>query len=236
MKPEENEREQRGRNLHEGHRERLRRRFAEEGLDAFDDHTALELLLSYAIPRRDVNTLAHELIRRFGSFDGVFDAPLYELAAVSGVGERSAVLIKLVPQLARKYQLSRVKRSAGALNDFSRAGSYFLPYFYGVGEEQVYLATLDPKCRVIGCHLLGSGREAFAAVTVKSVLEAALRDRAFAVILAHNHPNGVPVPSRDDIKSTEKLAAALEPLEIKLSDHIIVADNEFASLKECGYM
>lgn len=231
MKREESE------NLHAGHRERLRRRFAEEGLDGFDDHNALELLLSYAIPRRDVNALAHELILRFGSFDGVFDAPLYELAAVSGIGERSALLIKLVPQLTRKYQLSRLKRSqTDTLDSIARAGNYFLPFFYAVEEESVYLATLDPKCRVIGCHLLGSGREAFASVTVKSVLEAALRDRAFSVILAHNHPSGAAVPSRDDVRSTEKLAAALAPLEIKLSDHLIIAGNEFASMKECGYM
>jgi DNA repair protein RadC len=224
-------------NLHAGHRERLRRRFAEEGLDGFDDHNALELLLSYAIPRRDVNGLAHELIRRFGSFDGVFDAPLYELAAVDGVGERSALLIKLVPQLTRKYQLSRIKRSeTETLDDIARTGKYFLPFFYAVEEETVYLATLDPKRRVIGCRMLGSGREAFASVTVKSVLEAALRDRAFAVILAHNHPSGVAVPSRDDVRSTEKLMAALAPLDIKLDDHIIVAGNEFASMKECGYM
>ncbi len=224
-------------NLHAGHRERLRRRFAEEGLDGFDDHNALELLLSYAIPRRDVNGLAHELIRRFGSFDGVFDAPLYELAAVDGVGERSALLIKLVPQLTRKYQLSRIKRSeTETLDDIARTGKYFLPFFYAVEEETVYLATLDPKRRVIGCRMLGSGREAFASVTVKSVLEAALRDRAFAVILAHNHPSGVAVPSRDDVRSTEKLMAALAPLDIKRDDHIIVAGNEFASMKECGYM
>ena len=90
-------------NLHEGHRQRLKERFLREGLDHFEPHTVLELLLFYAVPQRDTNELAHRLIARFGSLDAVFDAAFDELCAVEGIGRNTATLLKLVPDLTRRY-------------------------------------------------------------------------------------------------------------------------------------
>ena len=226
-----------GKNPHKGHRERVRRRFVAGGLDGFTEHEALELLLCYAIPRRDVNGLAHRLIERFGGLAGVLDAPLDDLTETEGVGERAAVLIKLVPQLSRKYMLSHLGDGKNAvLDNVEKAGQFFVPFFHARTDEAVYLACLDPRCRLISCRVLAEGNEAFAAITIKQVLETAVRERAFSIILAHNHPNGVALPSREDDNFTRTLYRSLGLLGITLEDHIIVANDEFVSLADSGVM
>ena len=114
-------------NPHSGHRDRMRQRFIRDGLDSFQDHEALELLLFYAIPRRDVNELAHRLLLRFGSLSGVFDASMDQLTTVEGLGPQAAALIKLVPQLNRKYQLSRLKGEKLILDNYIKAGQFSSP-------------------------------------------------------------------------------------------------------------
>lgn len=223
-------------NPHSGHRDRIRQRFIADGLDSFQDHEALELLLFYAIPRRDVNELAHQLLRHFGSLSGVFDASLDQLTAVEGMGPQAAALIKLIPQLNRKYQLSRLKGEKLVLDTHVKAGQFFVPYFEGRADEVVYLACLDAKCRLTECVELAVGTEGFSSLTVKRVVEQAAKARAFSVILAHNHPGGVALPSSEDVRSTLRIAEALSMVDIRLADHIVVVDSEFASLSECGYL
>ena len=131
-------------NLHSGHRSRLRKRYAEFGLDSFDEHTVLELLLTYAVPRRDVNELAHRLVNKFGSLGGVFDAPLEELTKTEGVGESTALLIKMIPEINRRSMISKnEKRRSVVLGSAKESGKFFIPYFYGESEEAVYAAFLD---------------------------------------------------------------------------------------------
>ena len=222
--------------LHEGHRERLRKRFLETGLDGFDEHEVLELLLTYAIPRVDVNERAHRLIKRFGSLAAVLDAPFEELTQVEGVGERAASLLKLEPQLLRRYQLSRqVQRRDHCLDTAEKAGAYLLPRFTGLQEEAVYLLCLDPGGHLLKCILLSRGTETAALIPVKKLVETALRERAHSVVLAHNHPGGTAVPSREDVELTRRLYEALRLVDVQLADHLVVADNDFTSLAESGY-
>ncbi len=224
-------------NPHEGHRERLRRRFLDAGLEGFQEHEVLELLLTYAIPRVDVNGRAHLLLERFGSLAAVFDAPLTELMKVDGVGERAAGLIKLLPQLMRSYQLSRLKRERDyCLDSSQKAGAYLLPYFIGREEEHVYLLCLDPGNHPLNCVLLGKGTETAAAVPIKKLVETAVRERAHGVILAHNHPGGTMAPSQEDLDATKAAKAALETVGIRLLDHLIVAGDNYCSLREEGYL
>lgn len=224
-------------NPHAGHRERLRRRFVATGLDGFNEHEVLELLLCYAIPRRDVNDLAHVLIERFGSLSGVLDAPAGQLMSVEGVGEQAAVLIKLIPQIMRKYQLSGIEGSKKpVLDDVNKAARFIIPYFQSLTEESVYMVCLDPLCRVISVQRCGSGGEYSTVTSVKSIVEIATRDRADSVLLAHNHPGGVPVPSTEDIAATKRIAEALKTVDIRLADHLVITGNEFASMNECGYL
>lgn len=216
---------------HSGHRKRLRSRFLEHGLDVLPDHEVLELLLFYALPRKDTNLLARQLLDHFGTIAAVLEAPLEELKNVAGIGENAAVLLHLITPLSRRYLLSRTEKNI-CLSTSKDCGEYLLPYFFGATEEQVYLLCLDAKCKVLACRLLQSGSVNSALVPLRKAAEVAMACNASAVILAHNHTSGLALPSRADIEVTELLRSTLEPLEIKLVDHIIVADGEYVSMMD----
>ncbi len=158
--------------IHEGHRARLRQRFINHGLDNFDDHTVLELLLFYAVPRGDTNPTAHALLDRFGTLSNVFDAPMEMLTDVPGVGEIAASLIKLVPQAARRYGISKAQ-SGDIVSNSAEAGRYLAPLFAASRDELVYLLCLDAKCKVVGCPLLSHGGITSASFSVRKTVEAA---------------------------------------------------------------
>ena len=140
--------------IHSGHRTRMKQRYLGQGLEGFSDHEALELLLYYAIPRADVNPLAHRLLERFGSFRGVLDAEAAELTEVEGMGESAAALLRLVRDLNRRYLLDRQEKRP-LLADSETAGRFLLPYFSGLREERVYVAFMDDELRLIrGRHRL----------------------------------------------------------------------------------
>ena len=218
---------------HDGHRERKRAQFLEHGLDSFADHEVLELLLFYAIPRKDTNGIAHALMDRFGSLDAVFSAPAEELEKVAGVGSSAAALIKLVPQLYRRSRITADEHPA-ILHDTASIGAFFLDRFVGESNEVTYVACLDAKGKVITCRRLSEGSVGAAEISVRKVMETALRCNAAAVVLAHNHPSGVALPSREDLLATKQVADALCATGIALLDHIIVADGDFVSMAENG--
>lgn len=220
--------------LHEGHRDRLKARFRATGLDGFHEVNILELLLFYAIPRRDTNPIAHRLLDRFGTLAGVLDAPVEELMKVEGVGENAALLLHLVPQTARQYQVSR---NAGVciLDTTTKAGNYLAPYFFGERDEVVYLLCLDAKCKVLDCRLLFRGGINSAAVSVRKIVETAIACNATSVVLAHNHTSGIALPSREDEATTRAIQRALDAVDILLADHIVVADGDFVSMADSGF-
>lgn len=221
---------------HEGHRQRMKNRFLTHGLDNFDDHNVLELLLFYALPRGDVNELAHELINRFGKLADVFDAPIEELKKVNGVGDNTATLIKLIPQICRRYMISRsVSGDDIHITDSKKAGAFIVPYFYGEREETVYMICLDAKCKVINCRMLFRCEVNSANVSIRKIVETALAYKATSVILAHNHPSGIAIPSREDERTTERVMEALKAVDIILADHIVVADEDFVSMADNGF-
>ena len=220
-------------NIHDGHRQRMKERFLAVGLEALPDVNVLELLLYYTIPRRDVNPIAHDLLQRFGSLAGVFEAPVEELCKVPGLAENSAAFLRLIPQAARRYLLSTNER-AWALNTTSRVGDYMIPYFFAERDELVYLLCLDAKCKPVGVRLIAHGGVNSAAVTPRKVVEAALGCNATSVVLAHNHPSGIALPSREDLDTTETLFHALDAVGVLLVDHVIVAGSDFVSLAEDG--
>ncbi len=222
--------------LHAGHRQRMKRRFVTHGLENFDDHNVLELLLFYALPRGDVNPVAHALIERFGKLSAVFDAPIEELMKVDGVGENAAALIKLIPQVSRRYMISRsVSEEDVQLTNSVKAGRFIVPYFHGECEETVYMVSLDAKCKVLSCRQLFRGDVNSAGVSVRKIVETALASKATNVILAHNHPSGIALPSREDERTTERIAEALRSVDITLADHLVVADEDFVSMADNGF-
>lgn len=220
---------------HSGHRGRLRARFLTHGLDALQDHEVLELLLFYAQPRKDTNGLARTLLDHFGSISAVLEAPLSELKAVGGIGENAAILLHLITPLSRRYLLSRTEKHT-SLTTCQACGEYLLPYFFGATEEQVYLLCLDSKCKVLACRLLQTGSVNSASVPLRKAAEIAMSCKASAVVLAHNHTSGLALPSRADIEVTELLKATLEPLEIQVVDHIVIADGEFVSMMDSNLL
>ena len=181
--------------IHDGHREKMRRRFLSGGLEQFADHEALELLLYYAIPRRDTNPIAHALIDRYGSLSAVLAAPVEDLQKVEGIGESAAILLKLVPRLCAKARLADADRQELILNTASRAGAYLLERFYGEQNEVIYQLCLDRKGKLLACKKLGEGSIASAALDVRKLVENAILHSASSVVLAHNHPSGIASPS-----------------------------------------
>ena len=212
----------------------MRRRFAQTGLSGFADHEALELLLFYAIPRRDTNPLAHRLLERYGSLEGVFTAPAEDLEKVEGMGGSAALLLRLVPLLAEKSR----ERTDGPviLNSTERAGEYLLRRFDGKKNELVYELCLDRKGKLLACKRLGEGGVSYADLDIRKLVENALLTSASAVILAHNHPSGVALPSPEDYATTDRAKQALDTVGIPLTDHIIVADQDFVSFADSGYL
>lgn len=222
-------------NVHEGRRQRKKQQFMAEGLDAFLDHEALELLLYYAIPRRDTNPIAHELIRRFGSLDAVFTAPKEELMRVDGVGENAAALIQLILPMYRRIRIAE-KASETILNSTEKAGAFFVGRFACERTESMYEACLDAKGKVLSVHKLAVGDVNFVHVDIRIIVQNALLCHASAVILAHNHPSGVALPSEADNAVTMQIDKVLQSVGVTLFDHIIVADDDYVSLRQNGLL
>ena len=219
--------------IHDGHRARLRKRFKEEGLDGFSEIQALELALFYAISRKDTNPIAHALLDHFGSLAQVLEAPVEELQKVPGVGENTAVYLRMITELGRFYMVSRTTQTK-VLTTLEQCAEYMLPFFYGRRLETVFLLCLDAKCKVLCCKEVAEGSVNAAGISVRKVVETALGANATSVVLAHNHPSGVAVPSGEDVQTTRRIAAALAAVEVHLVDHIVVADEDYVSMVQSG--
>lgn len=222
--------------LHSGHRERLRKRFQQEGLEGFADHQVLELLLFHALPRRDTNPIAHLLLQRYGSLSGVFEADAADLALAPGVGAQAGLFLSLIPAVTRRYMMDSLHRRKPALNRPEKSKQYVLPLMAGRTEEVFYVLCLDSRNRLIHPALVGEGTVRDVVVHPRQVVEAALRHRACSVILAHNHPSGNPRPSAADFQLTRELIQALESIQIRVLDHLISGGQEVVSMSEEGLL
>ncbi len=215
--------------MHKNHRERLKKRFLTEGLEHFEPHNILELLLFYAIPQKDTNELAHTLINHFGSLSKVLDASFDELIAVPGIKEHSATLIKMIPALSREYMIDK-NINTERLETIESIGEYFVNKYIGVNVETIYLLLLDNKYEVIECVLVHEGSVNSAAITTRRLAELALFRHASIAVLAHNHPSGLAIPSGDDIDTTRAIARAFHALDIDFLAHILVAGNQYTDI------
>lgn len=218
--------------IHAGHRERVKKRFLNEGLDSFEDHQALELLLYYSIPQADTNGLAHRLINEFGSFDAVFDASVQELVRVKGVGLHTAALIKLIPAMYSKYLLSRQNASRIILDSGKAAGEYFAARFINLKQEALMAAFLDAKLEVKRCTVISQGDLSSTRVDLASLVTNAKESSAVNIIIAHNHPSGVAAPSPNDVDAVREIAIWLGKVGLRLCDSIIVAGNDYFSMAD----
>ena len=220
--------------IHTGHRQRMKERFLSEGLDHFTDIQVLELILFYCIPQKDTNPIAHALLNHFGSLSQVLEASPAELQKVKGIGENTATFLHLITQVGRYYLVDRVQRLE-ILPTIEACGNYLVPRFFGRKVETVFLLCLDAKCKVLCCKEVGEGSVNSAGLSIRRIVETALGANATSVVLAHNHPSGMALPSAEDIQTTRRVAAALNTVDILLADHIVVADDDFVSMVQSGY-
>ena len=204
---------------HSGHRERLRRRFIDNGLDGFEEHQALELYLFYAIPRRDTNPLAHRLLERYRNIGGVCDAPIDELERDFGLSESAAALLKLLPEDTN-------------LIDPETVGDMIARRFIGRTSEAVALLLGSAKGKILYFDIVAKGSVSSSDFPLRRIVDLAIRHNARTAYIAHNHPSGSLLPSRADIDVTKLLDSTLSSVGVHLLDHFIVADNEYASLRE----
>ena len=217
------------------HRKRLRLKFLTSGIEAFHDYEVLELFLTYAIPRVDVKQQSKELIRTFGSIRGTVDADIGDLVKIKGIGKDSAVLIKLVKEIAALYLKAKAKEKKQVsctteLLDFCRT------VMGGKQDEEFCVIYLDAQNQIIEFETIQKGVVNQAVVYPRQVLENALKKKASAIILAHNHPSGHVRPSDADIRLTKTIQETAKVLDILVHDHIIIGENRFFSFREEGLM
>lgn len=217
------------------HRLRLKEKFVGSGVDAFHDYEVLELLLTYAIPRRDLKPLAKELLTQFGSLKGVLDAPSGDLEQIKGIGLHTALLIKLIKDVAALYLKERAKEKA-QISCTRELFDYCQTAMGGLKDEQFRVIYLDAQNRIIDVETIQDGIVNQAVVYPRKVLEKALRRKASAIILVHNHPSGHVKPSEADIRLTRTIQETARMLDILVHDHIIIGENRFFSFREEGMM
>ena len=221
--------------IHDKHRIRLKERFLAEDLHQFEPHNALELLLFYAVVRVDTNVLAHTLINTFGSISAVFDADYEELCKVDKVTPHVATLIKMIPSLSRVYTLDK-HADIRVFDTPEKIGAYFIDKFIGCTKEIVYLMLLDSSLQLIRCELISKGSATAVGIQIRTVVDMVVKHNACSVVIAHNHPRGLAIPSSEDIAVTAKIKLALKTLEIRFVDHIIVAQNDYVALVGGGFL
>jgi DNA repair protein RadC len=219
----------------QGHRKRLQKKFTTAGIEALHEYEALELLLTYVIRRQDVKPQAKALLEKFGSLKGILDAESDDLERVAGIGGRSALLLRLIKEIASLYLKQRAleKKQVSCtteLLDFCRTK------MGGKKDEEFCVIYLDAQNQIIDFETIQKGIVNQAVVYPRQVLESALKKKASAIILAHNHPSGHIRPSDADIRLTKSIQETAKVLDILVHDHIIIGENRFFSFREEGLM
>jgi len=217
-----------------GHRARLRAEFLRNGYAGMDDYKAIELLLTFFIPRLDVKTPAKRAVERFGSFRGVLDATPEELSKIDGIGRIAAENIRLV-RLAAEHYLRQGTETKDPLVDIESLHGYCRMAMGSLAIEQFRVFYVDGAGRITK-QSISDGTVDRANVFPREVMHGALTQNAVAVIVAHNHPTGDPTPSEHDKMLTRALALAAETVGVRLHDHLIVAADAVFSFRSEGLL
>ncbi len=218
----------------EGHRSRLRQRFDKSGFDGFHDYEILELLLTYAIPRRDTKPLAKALIGQFKTIQKVLDALPERLKEVEGIGKNAAVFLKILRATIAEYfngslANGKIFKTLDDLVDYLRA------IIGGNQNEIVHVLYLNSRNELLHSEDLGEGTVSEAVAFPRKIVERALKHNATSIILAHNHPDGLAEPSDNDNLLTDAVKKALATIDVSLQEHVIISDGSFFSYRKSGY-
>ncbi len=213
--------------IHDDHRKRVRDAFIQNGAEGSADHQLLEHLLFYSIPRIDTNPIAHKLIARFGSIRDVLDADYEDLLEVDGIGEHSAALIKLSAAISKAYLCSDHAKIT-CYDTVDKVGRFLASLFAGQTKETVFLLLFNSRLEIIKVVKLGVGHVGSVVTSARAIIENALNNKqATGIVLAHNHPSGIAMPSGDDIDLTSQLEFFCNQLGVKLMEHIVVSGNDY---------
>lgn len=212
--------------LHTGHRGRMAAKYRSGGADVMADHELLEMLLYYSIPRVNTNETAILLLRRFGSLNAILSAPLHELTAVEGVGEKSARLIRLCGDIALRAEREG-NSTPRRFSDLDEIGEYLVTQLDPLPRERVLVLLLSSSNELLACENLGDGSVNTADVNIRQIIEYAILRKASQLVLAHNHPDGDLSPSDSDVTTTLQLHRACLPLDLELTEHILVAGGKY---------
>lgn len=221
--------------LHKEHRQRIKERFMSDGLEAFREYEALELMLTYAIAQKDVKPLAKNLLDSFGSFQKVLEAPVSDLKNVHGIGEHAAILINFSRQCAQ-YYLRRTLQNREIISSPGDLVAYCKTAMAYLGDEQFRVVYLNAKNEILTDDVLQEGTVDQTAVYPRKIIEQALKLKAVSLILVHNHPSGNPEPSVHDRQLTSSIIAAAATMDIRIHDHIIIGRNGYRSFREEGIL
>ena len=219
-------------NLHKHHRLRLKSRFLRSGLDGFEPHNILELLLFFSIPQGDTNELAHVLLKTFGSLSGVFSAPYSELVKIKGVGDHTATMIKFIPQLFAAYVKDRTDFESMKTFSVKSIAEMLIPFYITCDTEVVRALYFDCRMNLIKNEVIFNGDVNSANLSYKDIAVVSLTCNLPNIIIAHNHPNGNPMPSMEDLHTTSALRESLGTFNITLVDHLVIAGSRYTSVRE----
>lgn len=220
-------------NIHSGHRKRMKERFARDGGKGFADHELLELLLFYVMPRCDTNDLAHRLIEECGSLIGVMESDPTVLCEVTGIKENGALFLKAISELASRYTEKKLYDPEDTSRIFDtpeKIASYMMPRYMSLTSERVYMLLFDNAMKLLDCHHVCDGTVGKVEIPVRVIVEQTVKKNAAGVILTHNHPNGLAVPSKEDVYATKRLEEALRLVEIPLIEHFIFTERAYAPI------
>ncbi len=214
-----------------GHRERLRDRFSENGIDSFSDAEVIELLLTFGTPRSDCKQQARELLKRFGSFPAVLEASQKSLMEVKGVGAKNSFALHFVQAVSRRYLKGRLagKRYLSSSKDVR---DYLLHSMRGLKKEVLTVIYLDSSHAVIDSEVVSEGTINVNTVYPRELVINALQQNAAALIIAHNHPSGSIKPSQMDTTLTNNLYITCKLMQIRLLDHLIIGDSVYSFADE----
>ena len=211
----------------------MKQQFIRGGIDQYEPHQVLELLLFFAIPQRDTNPLAHRVLDRFGNLASVLDADYEELCKVDGISEHSATLLVLCGQLlSRYYKEKSEKRKFSNLNEITE---FLRMQLINEKCEKVMLLALNNRSQMISCMVVHTGTITSVEANTRELVQAALRSRATAVVVAHNHPGGFCLPSEEDVTVTKSFVPAFKMMDIEVLDHVIVAQDGCYSMRGSPY-
>ncbi len=213
-------------NLHKDHRQRMRLRFLKEGLENFQPHEVLELLLFYAIPQQDTNPIGHRLINRFGCISVSLDADIAYLQEVDGLGEYSATLLKLIPEISAYYQKDK-NRPGQRFASIDEIARFCICRYLPETKEKLSVVMLDSSMRLLGIETLSEGATDKVNFDMWKLVELIFSHHCSDIILVHNHLNGDVTPSDIDISLTNLVSETLGRLNINLVDHIIITQDRY---------